>query len=171
MYWNISPAGGTEMGIFRPRARYFCRDAKVPKRSPEDGGQRKHDKFPTGEIFPRFHAAFPPVPLFLRGCSPGQLQFHPAPIPWFCRPAFRAVGPGWGKLGFEQPLTSSAWASQLYGVVPDCAVPSAAYGLIQRAPEPVRPTERRLLPRKLRFIPRSSGAPPRTAAPPRRRRR
>ena len=70
--------------MFRPRARYFCRDTKVPKRSP--GLRARTRESPKRKMF-RKSGVPNLVPLLL----------HPGLRPWI------------GKDGKHQPLNDSAW--------------------------------------------------------------
>ena len=85
--------------MFRPRARYFCRDTKVPKKSP--GLRARTQGRPTGGVY----LASGAQNLTLLPYLPG--------LP----------GPAWSENGTSPPLSFRAWVSQLCAVVPAPAAP------------------------------------------------
>ena len=101
--------------MFRPRARYFCRDTKVPKKSP--GLRARTQGCPLGKM------------LLASGAQNLTLLPRLPGLP----------GPGWAKNGTSPPLSFCALLSKLCGVVLALTVPPRCVPLDSAAPRIGRP--------------------------------
>ena len=103
------------MGIFRPRARHFCRDTKVPKKSP--GLRPRTQGCPTEDV------------CFASGAQNLTLLPRLPGLP----------GPAWAKNRTSPPLSFCAFVSQLCTVVPALAAPPRCAAPDSSAPRIRRP--------------------------------